>query len=164
MLEQDGHKKKTLDYNLFLFVVKKYLGGGLATECVVRETECHPIESLSLEEAAAVGLNYGAAHYAFSHLRTIKENEEIIVFAGIGGDGLAAIEIASKIYKSKVHAVCDTDSTRALVRDDCVYRAYNGKGAATTVYKIFDATFTNKKVKTVYDGVSCGMIHVACDL
>lgn len=146
------------------FAVKKYRGGGLATECIVRETECHPIGSVSLEEATALGLSYGAAHYAFSCLRPIKENEEIIIFAGIGGDGLAAIEIAGKVYKSKVHAVCDTDSTKALLRDDCVYKAYNGKGAATKVYKTFDATFTDKSVKTVYDGVSCGMIHVACDL
>lgn len=144
--------------------MKKYRGGGLAAEATVRETECHPIGSLSLEEAAALPLSHGAAHLAFSRLCKVKENEEIIVFAGVGGDGLAAIEIASKLYKARVHAVCDTEDPRALLRDDSAYRVINGKGALTRVYKTFDNSFADRRVKTVYDGVNCGMIHVASDL
>lgn len=144
--------------------MKKFRGGGLASECIVRETECHHVGSLSLEEAAAVPLSYGAAHYAFSRLCKVKPDEDIIVFAGIGGDGLAAIEIAYKLYKARVHAVCDTENTRALLRDESVHQAINGKGSPTKVYKAFDATFGNQRLKTVYDGVSCGMIHVASDL
>lgn len=146
--------------------MRKYKGGGLAVECIVRETECHPIGSLSLEEAAALPLSHGAAHFTFSRLCKVQENEEIIVFTGIGGDGLAAIEIASKVYKATVHAVCDTDNIRALLREDgdIAYRIINGKGAMTQVYKTLDKAFVDKRVKTVFDGLNFGMIHVACDL
>lgn len=144
--------------------MRKYRGGGLATECVVSETECHPIGALSLEQAAALPLSYGAAHLAFSRLCKLKENEDVIIFAGIGGDGLAAVEIASKLYKANVHVVCDTDNSRALLRSDIDFRPINGKGALTKVHKTLDATFANKSVKTMFDGVSCGMVHVACDL
>lgn len=110
-------------------------------------------------------LSYGAAHYAFSRLWKVKPDEEIIVFAGIGGDGLAAIEIASKVYKARVHAICDADNTRALLReDDLAYRVINGKGALTRVYKQFATSFEAGQLRTVFDGTNCGMIHVASDL
>lgn len=143
------------------------MGGGLSSEFVVREAECHSVGSLSLEQAAALPLSYGTAHYTLSRLCQLKPNDDIVIFASIGGDGLAAIQIASKLYQPRIHAVCDTDNSRSLPMDDSLYQVINGKGSMTRVYKTFDATFSKdklKKLKTVIDGGNCAMLHVACDL
>lgn len=131
----------------------------------MNENECSPIGQLSLEEAAVLLHSHGTAHLALSKLCHLKENDNIIIFAGVGGDGLAAIEIASKLYKATVYAVIDSDNSKALLRDDLViHKAINAKAGITKVYQTLDNLLKTIKIKAVYDGVACGMLHVASDL
>lgn len=109
--------------------------------------------------------SHGTAHLAFSKLCHLKEKDNVIIFAGVGGDGLAAIEIASKLYKATVYAVIDSDNSKALLRDDLlVHKAINAKAGITKVYQTLDNLLKTIKMKAVYDGVACGMLHVASDL
>lgn len=87
------------------------------------------------------------------------------MFAGPGGDGLAAIEIASQVHKAKVYAACDSESSAELFRGEnmIAHNAINGR-SLTKVYKSFDSFFQKKKIKTVYDGTSCAVVFVAYDL
>lgn len=92
----------------------------------------------------------------------MKEGDNIIIIAGVGGNGLAAIEIAKKVFKASVIAICDSDNTKALLRDDCAEKAISAKVGLTKVYKFLDGS--NTKIKAVYDTVNCGLLYVTADL
>lgn len=156
-------KKKT---NRFCVSVNKHFGGGLATECVVREKECHTINNLSLHEAATLVHSYGSAHLAFSEMYNIKEKENILIFAGTGGDGLAALEIAHSVYKGRTHAILSSDYTDEIFRGqaDLMRFVQNGKVGASEVYKNLERLCREAHFNVVYDGGSCGMIHLPSDL
>ena len=58
--------------------------------------------NVTQKKAAVLILSHGKAIYAFSQLRTPKENETVLITAGPAGLGLAAIDVASRMYKAKV--------------------------------------------------------------
>lgn len=96
----------------------------------------------------------------------MRQNEKIVVLAGVGGDGLAGIEIVRKLYKAHVSAVLDTTNTMEIITEgeDLVNGlAINGKVGPSQLYKAIDGGF-KKKIKVIYDGIGCSMIHLLSDL
>lgn len=153
---------------MFLFLsAEKYYGGGFATECVVNETECFKLDEkspLSLEDAVTLIGSYGNAYLAFSKYCHLKPKDTIIVLAGPCGDGLAAIEIASKIYQADVEIVFDSKEVDALVQQDLNSHAYNIRAGLTKVYKSLGDRLKDRKVKAVYDGIGSNLLYVVSDL
>lgn len=123
--------------------------GGLATECVLDIDDVFRIPTdVTTKDAAAIVYGHTLALYAFSKLSTLKENEQVVITAGPAGMGLAAVDVAANIYKTKVIGVTETEDMGELVRE---------KGAFTTVH--FSPKFAreilkkteNKGAKIVYD-------------
>jgi NADPH:quinone reductase len=69
--------------------------GGYADRVAVPESSVFPIpESVPFEKAAALPITYQTAHVALHHRAQLKADETVLVHAGAGGVGSAAIQIA----------------------------------------------------------------------
>ncbi|MBA2535543.1 MAG: NADPH:quinone oxidoreductase family protein [Rubrobacter sp.] len=69
--------------------------GGYAHKVAVPESSVFPIpESMPFEKAAALPITYQTAHVAIHHRAHLQAGETVLVHAGAGGVGSAAIQIA----------------------------------------------------------------------
>lgn len=136
----------------------------MAEECVVSEDECFDVGSVSLRNAAVLLQGYGSALLAFTKYCELKENDIVIVIAGPGGNGLAAIQLASSVFKAKVLAICDTEDSSALIRDEGAFNSICINEGLSKVYKFLDKALEGKKAKVVYDAVGGGLLHLTADL
>ena len=69
--------------------------GGYAHKVAVPESSVFPIpESMPFEKAAALPITYQTAHVALHHRAHLQAGETVLVHAGAGGVGSAAIQIA----------------------------------------------------------------------
>jgi NADPH:quinone reductase len=69
--------------------------GGYADKVAVPESSVFPIpESIPFEEAAALPITYQTGHVALRHRAQLESGETVLVHAGAGGVGSAAIQIA----------------------------------------------------------------------
>lgn len=69
--------------------------GGYAHKVTVPESSVFPIpESMPFEKAAALPITYQTAHVAIHHRAHLQAGETVLVHAGAGGVGSAAIQIA----------------------------------------------------------------------
>lgn len=127
------------------------------------ETECIRIDTSKINlDTSALVQSYANAILAFSKFVQLKENDDIIVLAGPGGDGLAAIEVASRVFKANVLVVFASSSVDALVRDENVEKAINSNVGLTKVYNFIKSN--EKTFKVVYDAYDSRLLHVAADL
>lgn len=147
------------------FADEVHIGGGLSQQCIVDGSICIPLDDkISIQNAVTVLQSYGNAQLAFTKYCPLKENDNIIVIAGSGGNGLAAIEMANKHYKANVFVVFDSSSVNALIRDDSAYRACSAQTGLTKTYTFLDSALKHKKAKVVYDTTGSGLFHVVSDL
>lgn len=154
-------KKRTLN----LIIGSKEIGGGLSHHCFVPETECIRVDPrLSQKDAAAIIQGYSNALLAFNKYAPLKEGDDVVICAGPGGDGLAAIEIAHKIFKANCCVVFTSSSVNALIRDDAAHQAINCNVGLTKVFNFFKHTLNSKQFKAVYDTYDSKLLHVIADL
>lgn len=143
----------------------KHVGGGLSHQCFVPETECIRVDPrISQKDAATVIQGYSNALLAFTKYAPLKEGDDVIICAGPGGDGLAAIEIAHKLFKANVHVVFTSSSIDSLIRNDSAHNAINCNVGLTKVYNFFKNTSTSKEFKVIYDTYDSKLLHVIADL
>lgn len=136
----------------------------MSEECVVGENECYDVGSVSLKNAAVIVQGHATALLAFTKFCELQENDKVIVIAGPGGNGLAAIQLANSVFKAKVYAICDTEDTSALIRDEGAYKSISIKEGINKVYKFLESSMKENKAKAVYDAVGGGAMYVAADL
>lgn len=136
------------------------MGGGLAEECVVSEDECFPVSSVSLRNAAVLPQGYGTALLAFTKFYELQEGDDVIIIAGSAGFGLAAIKLASSVFKAKVYAICDTEDTSALLRQEGAFASISVNEGLPNVYQFLVRYFKDKKAKLAYDSAGVGLFHV----
>ena len=68
--------------------------GGLVQSLVIDASRCIPVpDSMPLDEAAALLLTYGTAHYALRQRSSLQSGETLLVLGAAGGVGLAAVEL-----------------------------------------------------------------------
>ena len=69
--------------------------GGLAEQLVIDADRCVPVPgTMPMDEAAALLLTYGTAHYALRERGQLQAGDTVLVTGAAGGVGLAAIELA----------------------------------------------------------------------
>lgn len=73
-------------------------------------------ETMSFAEAATLPTVFLTSHYAINELARMRKGESILIHAGTGGVGQAAIQIA-RYLGLEIFATAGTDEKRALLRD-----------------------------------------------
>lgn len=118
--------------------------GGFAEQVSVPETAVYPIpEDMSSEDAAALHIVYQTAYFALHRRARVQEGETVLVHAGAGGVGSAAIQLA-RAAGARVFATAGGEEKVAVCRDlgaeisidyrqenfvDVVKEATDGRGA-----------------------------------
>jgi tumor protein p53-inducible protein 3 len=86
-------------------------GGGYAEYCTIHEELAMPMpEQFSFEEAAAIPEAFLTAFQAIKWLGELEKNETILIHAGASGVGTAAIQLAKKLFNSRVIVTAGSDN------------------------------------------------------
>ncbi len=87
------------------------------SSCVSTKEELlvHKPASLSFEEAATIPIAYLTAHYALNHLGRMRRGEKILIHAGAGGVGIAAIYLA-KMAGLEIFATAGSPEKREFLK------------------------------------------------
>ena len=89
---------------------------GLATHAVARATDVRRIpHGLSFEEAVTLPVAFMTAWHALQNVARLNRGEHILVHAGAGGVGMAAVQIAHHLG-AKVIATAGSPTKRALLK------------------------------------------------
>ena len=82
-------------------------GGAMETVAVHPETVFPLPDALTLEQGAAIPMNYLTAHFALAERAGLRAGETVLVHGGAGGVGTATIQVA-KGYGARTIAVVST--------------------------------------------------------
>ncbi|WP_042351343.1 NADPH:quinone oxidoreductase family protein [Bacillus massiliigorillae] len=141
--------------------------GGLSEWVTVSEESVFPIsESMSFEEAAAMFITYQTSYYALHKRANIKPGEVLLVHAGSGGVGSAAIQLG-KAAGARVIATAGGPEKRQICKDlgadvvidyltedfiKIVKEETGGRGADVIVDPVGGDTFDRSKKCIAFDG------------
>lgn len=93
-------------------------GGGYAEKVVVPEGMVMPMpKGLSFEEAAAIPEVFATAFLNFRYEGNLQKGETVLIHAAASGLGLAAIQVAKKVFGAKVIASVGSDEKCSVVRE-----------------------------------------------
>lgn len=140
--------------------------GGLTTQVIVKNRDCWLVpQDLSLRESAILPYGHGTALLVFSKLFELKEDDLVLITAGAAGMGLAAVDVATNVYKAKVIAICDTESSSDLVRNKGAFKTVSfTKNNFTKVYKELSEILGKEKAVLGYDAIGKGLLYILADL
>ncbi|KAB8239114.1 uncharacterized protein BDW43DRAFT_319357 [Aspergillus alliaceus] len=83
--------------------------GLFRTRTVAPASSCVRIsKTLSLEDAATMGVAYGTAYYSLVDIGGIQKGQSVLIHAACGGVGLAAIQIC-QLYGAKIYATVGSE-------------------------------------------------------
>ena len=85
--------------------------------------------SMSFEEAATLPTVFLTAHYALNHLARMQRGERILIHAGAGGVGQAAIQIARRLGL-EIFATAGSDDKRKMLADMGVHHVMSSRSLA----------------------------------
>lgn len=139
------------------------LGGGLAQRSVVSELDCFSTGGVPPKQAAVLVNGHGTAYLAFTKYCPLQEDDIVIVIAGPGGNGLAAIQLAKNVFKAKVYVICNTEDTSSVIRDEGAHKSISINEGMSKVYKFLDSSLKGKRARCVYDAVGGGLMYLAAD-
>lgn len=71
-------------------------------------------DTMSLRDAATIPAVYATIYYAFFFYNPISKGKSILIHAGSGGVGLAAIRIALA-YGMEVYTTCSTEQKKRFI-------------------------------------------------
>ncbi len=135
---------------------------GLATRTLARAGDLRPIpDGLSFEEAATLPVVFMTAWHAIANVARLRAGESILVQAGTGGVGMAAIQIARHLGLTVI-ATAGTPAKRALLTTLGVDHVIDSRRADFTdaVMKItnrrgVDAVLNSLAAEAIPMGLAC---------
>jgi len=83
-------------------------------------------DHMSFEEAATLPTVFLTSHYALVHLARMQKGERVLIHAGTGGVGQAAIQIA-KHLGLEIFSTAGSDEKRQMLRDMGVHHVMNSR-------------------------------------
>lgn len=141
--------------------------GGLSEYVSVSESAVYPIpESMSWNEAAAMFITYHTTHYALFNRANIQKEEVLLVHAGAGGVGSAAIQLgkaagafviatAGGAEKTEICKQLGADVVIDYLTEDfveVVKRETDGKGADVIYDPVGGEVFDRSRKCIAFDG------------
>ncbi len=98
-----------------------------ASHAVTRDyTLVHKPKSISHDEACTVPITFLTAYYGLVRLAHLQRGERVLIHAGAGGVGLAAIQICQQIG-AEVYATAGSDEKREFLRSLGVKHVYSSR-------------------------------------
>ena len=85
--------------------------------------------SMTVTEAATIPMVFQTAHYALNHLAHMKAGERVLIHAGAGGVGLAAIQLA-QLAGAEIFATAGSAEKRAWLRSLGVQHVMDSRSLA----------------------------------
>ncbi|XP_055631823.1 quinone oxidoreductase-like protein 2 homolog [Toxorhynchites rutilus septentrionalis] len=138
--------------------------GGLTAEMIVKNRDVWSVPSdIPLREMTVLPYGHGTALLTFAVHCPLQENDLVLITAGPAGMGLAAVDVAVNVYKAKVIAICDTESSSDLVREKGAYKTVSMGKNYTKLYKSIADAMGDKKAKVAYDAVGKQLLHLLAD-
>ena len=102
-------------------------GGGFSSHQIVRERFIFPKpEFLSFEEASTVPISVMTAFHGLFELGRLRKGERVLIHAGAGGVGMAAVQFALDIG-AEVFSTAGSERKRALLRGMGVHHVLNSR-------------------------------------
>ena len=141
--------------------------GGLSEYVVIPEHSVYEIpDSMSSSEAAGIFITYQTTYYALHHRANLKTGEVLLVHAGAGGVGSAAIQLGKAIgakviataggaEKVKICQQLGADVAIDYTRDDfvdIVKKETNGRGADVIYDPVGGDVFDKSRKCIAFDG------------
>lgn len=126
--------------------------GGFAEQCIISMNDAWQApSSVSLKKCVSLPDSYATALIGLARRAHLKEGDSVLITAAAGGLGLAAVDIASHVYRAKVVGVCSTNDKSSLVREKGAWSAlvFNPHDLEVTVKDVTKG----KGMKVVFDAV-----------
>ncbi|KAJ8683995.1 hypothetical protein QAD02_019787 [Eretmocerus hayati] len=148
-----GEGAKEAGYNIGDRVValNKERFGGLADQCIAEIGDVWKIPS-SIRSVDAVCLleNYMTALIGLEKHGCIEENNMVLINVGIGGIGLAAVDIAANVFLAKVIGVSFSEDRNDKIRERGAFHAftYKEKKLSSEIEEIAQ----EKGIKDIFEG------------
>ena len=127
---------------------------GSHAQFVVTDLAAKIPDTMTFEEAAALGVGGMTAHYAVNYLGRARAGETILITAAAGGVGTLAVQIA-KLFGLRVVALAGGEEKCALAR------ALGADAAINTLEKNWKAEISRMDFDIVLDSVGGSVMH-AC--
>jgi acyl transferase domain-containing protein/thioesterase domain-containing protein/acyl carrier protein len=89
----------------------------------------HKPMSIDHDEACTIPITFLTAYYGLVHLARLEKGERVLIHAGAGGVGLAAIQIAQQIG-AEVFATAGSEEKREFLRSLGVKHVYSSRSTA----------------------------------
>lgn len=126
--------------------------GGFAEQCVISMQDAWLApSSVTFKKCVSLADSYATALIGLARRAHLKEGDTVLITAAAGGLGLAAVDIASHVYRAKVIGVCSTSDKSSLVREKGAWSAlvFNPHDLEVTVKDVTKG----KGMKVVFDAV-----------
>jgi acyl transferase domain-containing protein/thioesterase domain-containing protein/acyl carrier protein len=86
----------------------------------------HKPKSIDHDEACTIPITFLTAYYALVHLARLQRGERVLIHAGAGGVGQAAIQIAQRIG-AEIYTTAGSDEKREFLRSLGVQHVYSSR-------------------------------------
>lgn len=126
--------------------------GGFAEQCVAEVDDIWKVPS-SIKSIEAVSLleNYMTALIGFEQYGNLEEDDTALINVGLRGAGLAAVDVATNVYRNKVIAICASEETATLVREEKgAFAAF--KYSEKKLYKQIEEIAEELDIKDILEG------------
>lgn len=134
---------------------------GFSSQCVVDKSDVFKIpEKMTFEHGASLADSYSTALIVFSRHAKLKEKQTVLVTAAGGGLGLAAVDMAAKIYKAKVIGVCNSEDKTDLIRQKGAWAALTFTNEQSLVKKVLEVS-GGKYANVVFEAVGGDVFKAA---
>ncbi|XP_015514362.2 quinone oxidoreductase-like protein 2 [Neodiprion lecontei] len=136
-----------------VIALNKQRFGGFAETCTAEFGDIWKVpNSLKLIDAVCLLDGYATALVGFEKRACLQEDDMVLVNVGLGGVGLAAVDLAANVYRAQVIGVCATEDRTTLVREKGAFAAlkFHDKKLMKQIVNVA----AEKDIKEIFDGVS----------
>ncbi|XP_034945188.1 quinone oxidoreductase-like protein 2 [Chelonus insularis] len=147
----DEAKAKGFKVGDKVIALNKNKFGGLAEQCVVEMNDVWKMSSsVKMLDSVCLLEDYLTALIGLEKKANLDEDEMVLINVGLGGIGLAAVDIAKNVFRAQVIGVSKSENRTALVRDKGAFASikYNDKQLMNKIKEFAD----ERGIKDVFDG------------
>lgn len=152
-LIQVGVEAKKQGYNVGDKVVSlnKERYGGLAEQCVAEVSDVWKVPSgVKSVDAVSILDDYITALIALERKVSMQEEDMIFINVGMSNVGLAAVDLATNVFKAQVISVCASEEGAALAREKGVLASFKFKDRK--LLKQIEEIAAEKDIKAIFEG------------